>query len=189
MYGRWRVGGFPEEIWLVRRFDVASAPADAEAISAEAASFQVSAWFPDTGLARSVLADIAADVHGPILQSPLDAASALRARVAEALFDGRLRAFLVKPKVSGGSSVGPAPTPQPVDPKPTEQKTWVMIELMDDDEPPKPVPMKRYRVELPDGSTREGLLDMNGQAMIRDIDPGTCKVSFPQLHAEDWQPA
>jgi len=45
------------------------------------------------------------------------------------------------------------------------------------------------RGELPDGSTREGLLDMNGQAMIQDIDPGTCKVSFPQLHAEDWQPA
>ncbi len=42
---------------------------------------------------------------------------------------------------------------------------------------------------VPVGSIREGLLDMNGQAMIRDIDPGTCKVSFPQLRAEDRQPA
>lgn len=51
---------------------------------------------------------------------------------------------------------------------------------MGDSDPPKPVPCKKYQVELPDQSIREGMLDANGQARLEDFDPGTCKVSFPQ---------
>ena len=72
---------------------------------------------------------------------------------------------------------------------PREQKTWVAIELMDDSDPPKPVPFKKYRIELPDQSIREGMLDANGQARIEGFDPGTCKVSFPQFHGADWDQA
>jgi hypothetical protein len=189
MHDRWQVGGFPEEIWLLRGLDAGSAPPDAVALSGEAASLCVDSWFPETGAARDLLVEIVCDVHDPVLLAPIDAGNVLRVRIGEALLDGRLRAFLVRAKVSGGSTPRPGPTPKPPDPQPVEKKTWIMIELMDDSDPPKPVPMKKYKVELPDGSTREGLLDMNGQAMIKDIEAGTCKVSFPQLHGEDWQPA
>ena len=67
------------------------------------------------------------------------------------------------------------------------QTTWISLVLVDDSDPPEPVPNARYRIELADGSTREGTLDRLGRAWIDGIDPGTCKVSFPAFHAPDWK--
>ncbi len=64
--------------------------------------------------------------------------------------------------------------------------TWIAIRLVDDGSAPKPVPFRKYRVELPDGSTREGMLGADGTAELRGIDPGTCKVTFPDLAPEAW---
>ena len=72
-------------------------------------------------------------------------------------------------------------------PTETVEKTWVGIELVDEDG--NPVPDQRYELTLPDGSIRKGTLDANGKAMVRDIDPGTCWVSFVNLPGEDWDPA
>jgi len=66
-------------------------------------------------------------------------------------------------------------------------KTWIQIELVDQDG--KPVPNEKYRLVLPDGTVQEGKLDENGQAGADGIDPGTCKVSFPDIHAKEWNPA
>jgi hypothetical protein len=67
-----------------------------------------------------------------------------------------------------------------------EEKTWIEIVLMDDRDPPKPVSFARYRVELPDGSARDGMLDQHGKARVDGIDPGTCQVGFPGLDGRDW---
>lgn len=67
-----------------------------------------------------------------------------------------------------------------------EKKTWIEIELKDDDG--NPVPGERYRIKLPDGSTREGSLDANGRARADGINPGTAQVSFPDIDADDWHP-
>ena len=68
-----------------------------------------------------------------------------------------------------------------------EKTSWIEIELVDEDD--NPVPGERYRVELPDGSIAEGSLDENGFKRIEGIEPGSCKVSFPNLDEEAWEKA
>lgn len=71
--------------------------------------------------------------------------------------------------------------------EPDEEKaSWVEIELVDEED--QPVPGEKYRVELPDGSVAEGTLDEKGFARIDGIDPGTCKICFPELDKEAWEP-
>jgi hypothetical protein len=66
-----------------------------------------------------------------------------------------------------------------------KKKTWVGIELLDSKG--KPVPGKPYRVELPDGRVVEGALDQMGTAGVSGIDPGNCKITFPNLDARSWK--
>jgi type VI secretion system secreted protein VgrG len=78
----------------------------------------------------------------------------------------------------------------PVKPyKPDERKTsWIEIELVDEED--NPVAGERYRVTLPDGETvAEGSLDNNGLARIDGIDPGNCRITFPELDEEAWEKA
>ncbi len=75
--------------------------------------------------------------------------------------------------------------PYKKDPK---KKSWIEIELVDEDK--KPVPGEKYKVFLPDGeSVAEGSLDDKGFVRIDGIDPGTCKITFPELDKDAWKPA
>jgi type VI secretion system secreted protein VgrG len=66
-----------------------------------------------------------------------------------------------------------------------EKKNWVEIQMVNEDG--KPVPGVRYRVTLPDGATlAEGTTDDKGSARVDGIDPGSCKVTFPDLDKEAW---
>ena len=69
------------------------------------------------------------------------------------------------------------------------RKTWIEIELVD--EADAPVPGMAYRVELPDGSVSEGVLDDKGLARIEGFVKGSgqCKVTFPSLDKEAWDKA
>jgi hypothetical protein len=75
------------------------------------------------------------------------------------------------------------PAPEPERKKPA-QLTWIEIVLVGEDD--KPIPGERYRIELPDGSTREGRLDGRGLARVDGVDPGTCEVTFPGLDQDAW---
>jgi hypothetical protein len=63
-------------------------------------------------------------------------------------------------------------------------RTWLEIVLVGEDD--QPIAGERYRVELPDGSVREGRLGSDGSASFDDIDPGRCKIGFPDLDKEAW---
>jgi type VI secretion system secreted protein VgrG len=69
-----------------------------------------------------------------------------------------------------------------------EEKThWIEIRLVDEDG--KPVPGEEYKITLPDGSTvASGTLDEKGKARVEGIDPGTCKVTFPNQDKSAWGP-
>ena len=72
-------------------------------------------------------------------------------------------------------------------PKNKDKKSWIEIELLD--EQGNPVAGERYRVTLPDGKTiAEGTTDENGFARVSNIDPGSCKITFPNLDREAWRP-
>jgi len=100
------------------------------------------------------------------------------------------------------ASASPVPSPPPSEPEPEaspaeaapakaeekpKQKSWVEIVLVDMDN--KPVSGVRYRIEPPGGEPREGYLNEFGQAGYYEIEPGSCKVSFPDLDKEAWEAA
>src|ERR1043165_8619409 len=77
--------------------------------------------------------------------------------------------------------------PKPPKPDP-DKKSWIEIELKD--ESGKPVAGEAYAVTLPDGTAvASGTLDDKGFARVDGIDPGTCRITFPELDKEAWKPA
>lgn len=89
---------------------------------------------------------------------------------------------------SGAGADQNFPNLQPDHPvQPCREKTWVTIELKDTDG--NPVPGEAYKLELTDGRIVEGKLDDKGTAGADGIDPGQCKVWFPNLDASEWKPA
>jgi hypothetical protein len=80
----------------------------------------------------------------------------------------------------------PAPPPGTVAFCETEETTWIEIQMIGEDD--KPVPGLKYQVELPDGSIEEGTLDAEGMAGFEGLEPGRCKISFPDLDREAWEP-
>ena len=73
---------------------------------------------------------------------------------------------------------------QPISPEEMKPSHWLEISLVDDAGLPRAG--ERFFVELPDGSTRAGRLGSDGTARIEGVDPGTAKVSFPDLDQESY---
>lgn len=65
--------------------------------------------------------------------------------------------------------------------------SWIEIELVDEEG--APVPGEKYEITLPDGSVKTGTLGAIGFARVERIDPGNCKVTFPNLDKDAWEPA
>jgi type VI secretion system secreted protein VgrG len=66
-----------------------------------------------------------------------------------------------------------------------DKKSWVEIELVDEEG--NPCPGERYQIKLPDGSVDSGTLDEKGKARVI-CDPGTAEVTFPDLDKDTWEP-
>lgn len=69
--------------------------------------------------------------------------------------------------------------------KSEEDKSWIEIEMLGEDD--KPIPGEKYKIILPDETVAQGTLDEKGFARIEGIEPGTCKVSFPDLDKDAWE--
>ena len=68
--------------------------------------------------------------------------------------------------------------------KPKEKKAWIEIILVDMEG--KPMPGIKYRITPPGGAPKEGSLNEHGQAGLYEIEPGNCKITFPDLDKEAW---
>lgn len=66
-----------------------------------------------------------------------------------------------------------------------EKKSWVMIELKDENG--DPCPGELYRVTTSDGKEIEGRLDVNGKAKVEGVEPGDVKVTYPELDKKEWE--
>lgn len=100
----------------------------------------------------------------------------------------------------GGSAAGPGEaveesttgaeptgiTRTPVGSPVAETRTWIEIEMVDEDG--APVASERYEVVLTDGSTRRGSLDSLGRVRFDNLVPGSCQIRFPELDAKTWGP-
>jgi len=61
----------------------------------------------------------------------------------------------------------------------------VGIELKDEDG--NPVPGKRVAVKLPSGDLLyDGYLDGKGKVQVEGIPEVQCKISFPDIHGDEW---
>jgi len=68
-----------------------------------------------------------------------------------------------------------------------EEKSWIEIELVDEEN--NPVPGEKYKITLSDGKVKTGTLDQNGLARVEGIEPGTCQITFPNLDKDAWEKA
>jgi type VI secretion system secreted protein VgrG len=85
------------------------------------------------------------------------------------------------------SAASNAPTHDPTSEENKVKTHWIEINLVDDQG--KPVAGEPYRVTLPDGTTvADGTLDEKGHARIDHVDPGSCKVTFPNSDKDAWEP-
>ncbi|MFQ5591629.1 MAG: type VI secretion system Vgr family protein [Phycisphaerae bacterium] len=74
---------------------------------------------------------------------------------------------------------------EPADETPATQKTWISIELRDENG--NPIANEPYEITSGDGKVHKGTLDRKGKAKIGGIDPGTCQVTFPEIHGAEWK--
>jgi hypothetical protein len=69
--------------------------------------------------------------------------------------------------------------------KPVEKKAWIEIILVDNEG--KPMPGVKYKITPPSGNPVEGRLNEHGQAGLYQIEPGNCKITFPDLDKDAWE--
>ena len=81
-----------------------------------------------------------------------------------------------------GQAAAP-PSVMVVDP---DKPDWIGISLVSPDG--KPIAGEPFVVELADGKSVFGKLDNLGKVRIEGVDPGSCKVTFPERDAAEWKP-
>lgn len=175
-------------MWMDVQLAMAEAapPPDSDVLPASQATVWIRWLLEDGPRGRTTLLEIAAALDGHAASHRSSEGAALGV-VRRGFADGRLRAYAQK-HVGGGK--GPEVIDPPnIEPPKEDKKTFVAVQLLSDEPEPRPVPFKRYRIVLPDESVREGQLDQLGRAVVTGIDPGTCKVSFPDFDAADWKAA
>ena len=120
--------------------------------------------------------------------SPIDPKKAEEADLAD---PGEVDEIKAEQRMTQSGKYGAAnakPHQQPkTDEEKKKKKSWIEIELVDEDN--KPVTGMAYRITLSDDSVAEGTLDDKGFARVDGIEPGSCKVTFPDLDKDAWAKA
>ncbi len=154
-------------------------------------------WLTDP-MARQAILDMCQSLQGPNGapsrgKSPDEWRRYLKSQLEDALRRGDLVLLPISYSNAGpsngednGASSQPESSLSPA-PRPQRNKTWIEIELVDDQD--NPIPNERCRLELPDGSIWEGTTDAGGIARVDYIDPGECEVNFPNIDLNEWRAA
>lgn len=171
--------------YVLRFWRGAAGVGDASSTSAEANANLMGEWFDgDDPFARDFLLDVGELLGVDPDQGHALPTSDLVALVSEAVREGELSVRALVDGYALFRADGPKEEPVFVEAAP-EKRSWVAIRLVDDQG--RPVPYKRYRIETPEHSVREGMLDDQGRARVDGIEPGTCKVTFPGLDSRMWK--
>jgi hypothetical protein len=194
MRKKWRLQRGPDTVVIVRRVDLF--PEDYIHAALHVSAGDIDRWLTDL-CARPVAIEMFEAIHGRALSDLRQASvDALRRSVKpwleQAFQRGDLVAVPATPVDLTQSPMEEAeeakpPAAPPARPPATARKTWIEIELVD--EQGKPVPKQRYRIELPDGSFRDGVLDSSGRVRFDGLEPGQCEICFPEIDANEWQAA
>jgi len=176
----WRMAAWPHELLVMRGHDV-QPDERGRALEGPVAARKVEAWLRDPAT-RERLVGLCREVTG----------SHDTVRVAQRLQEAFEWGALVALRLESArepEGQGIVPREDLAHRKETSASalTWIEIELVDSDG--RPVSGERYRITLPDGSVYERSLDARGFARVDGIDPGTCKVTFPNLHKSSWKTA
>lgn len=65
-----------------------------------------------------------------------------------------------------------------------EESHWIGIKL--EDHEGRSATGARYEVTLSDGMVQSGSLDKDGEVELKPIPAGECKISFPDIHGDEW---
>jgi hypothetical protein len=176
----WRVGRFPDEVWLTPRFG-ADVPAGADRISPGTAAWRAAAWLGgDDGTAKQALIEIHDATFGPGLTSPERSPLRLLDRVRAALGAGGIVAYRVRVALSGASVKA-----EVIEPKaPEPEKTWVEFIF----EYPDGTPVKGldYHLLHPGGTDEQGTLGDDGMISREDVAAGTYTVVLKEIEHVAW---
>ena len=71
----------------------------------------------------------------------------------------------------------------------SDETTTTFIELEMVDDKGRPVPGLAYVIEASDGTVYDGVLDDDGRARVDGIEPGDCRITFPDLDKDAWSDA
>ncbi len=176
----WQIRSYGETFVLVRAID-AGRHKGLAVVPPEDAAFMVES-LPATNPARDrsdreTLLRILGALDGHV---SLASNRELESRVAEAIRRGRLICF----RTSGVTAVEQHREVEVLGPS-EDDSTWIEIELIDDDK--EAVPDERYVIETADGRKIEGRTNVSGRAREEGLQPGSCKVSFPDLDPNSWK--
>jgi type VI secretion system secreted protein VgrG len=120
--------------------------------------------------------------------SPAEPTAAEDADVADPGEVAKIKAEQIKAGTGkyGKTQLKPA---KPDDDKDSKtKKSWIEIQMKD--EADQPVAGEAYQITLPDGeSVASGTLDEKGFARVEGIEPGSCKITFPNLDKSAWEEA
>lgn len=73
-----------------------------------------------------------------------------------------------------GTRTPPVPVPLPE----LEEKSWIKITLKDEEG--NPIRAEKFTIVTSDNEELTGRLDVNGEAYVSGIEPGECKIKFPE---------
>ncbi len=116
--------------------------------------------------------------------SPAKTTDARLDQLAKALVDEtvvlfRQTPYTKPPEAPIADPVASAPGNRPVDLAPPPLRTWVEIQLLDDQG--NPVTGEAYWIICPEGQKHEGTTNGEGKARVDGILQGTCQVAFPNI--------
>ncbi len=96
-----------------------------------------------------------------------------------------LQRIIVLDQAIAALPAGRIPVKQPPAPLPSSEprraRAWIAVTVVDDRVPARPLAGARFRLTLPDGSVREGVLNGQGHLRVDDIEPGKCWLELSDL--------